>query len=165
MKRVIVASLLSFAFASVALGQTCEYKSVMTDAEMEACRNYVPPPKPKPLVAKPLSPEEKAILEKRDADLTATLHAWEAKNKAEQEAIQKRHNGWQKLCRSEGHDTVESASDCTTRQVIAYEEMTKLIKSNPAEAERQKILACAVKWDKPAIDNIDAVMWRYCYYH
>ena len=69
MTHVITVSLL--ALASVANAQTCEYKSVMTDAEIEACRHA-------PSIAalsnpKPPTSDEKAIAEKFKATLDAQM--------------------------------------------------------------------------------------------
>lgn len=77
----------------------------------------------------------------------------------------KREKAWEQLCQAQDR-YINYVMSCVSRHQVAFNDMASVIR-NPDSTEPQtaKATECYARWFKEVVDEVDAVMWRHCYYN
>lgn len=144
MRIELLGLLLAFA-PCAAMGQTiykCEVEGKPTLYQSEPC---------------PAGAASKAVM-----DYSSEAARTRAESAAGQAAT-RRWMAWEKLC---GEGPPSYVTSCASGHSSDYEHMMAVRKNaGTSEANLSRANACFLQWFKESINEVDARMWRYCYYH
>ena len=76
-----------------------------------------------------------------------------------------REAAWTQLCEAQDR-YINYVMRCVSRHRSAYYDMATIVRNPQSTAvQTEKATQCFARWIKPVIDEVDAVMWRHCYYN